>query len=118
MTVYKFSRRNIYHDHGYRGMSQKRRSNNNDDITGGLLGATGLCNDGKRIRALCAAARRAFMRQPMLLRLKAPIKVVGDLHGQFGDLLRLFDAAGRPPEADFLFLGDFVDRGPQSVEVR
>ncbi|VVC38655.1 Calcineurin-like phosphoesterase domain, ApaH type,Zinc finger C2H2-type,Zinc finger, RING/FYVE/PHD- [Cinara cedri] len=94
-----------------------RLKHQHGDIASGLLGATGLCSDGGRIRALCADARRAFLQQPMLLRLRAPIKVVGDLHGQFGDLLRLFNAAGRPPDADFLFLGDFVDRGPQSIEV-
>lgn len=93
-----------------------RRICTDDDIVNGLLGATGLC-DEPRIRALCVDARRAFLRQPMLLRLQAPIKVVGDLHGQFVDLLRLFDVVGRPPKVDFLFLGDFVDRGPQSVEV-
>lgn len=94
----------------------KRRRRGNGDVVDGLLGTAGLC-DGPRIRALCADARRAFLRQPMLLRLRAPVKVVGDLHGQFADLLRVFDAVGRPPEVDFLFLGDFVDRGPQSVEV-
>lgn len=105
----------VYHPR-YRVMSRQCHWTD-DDIVDGLLGAAGLC-DGPRIQALCADARRAFLRQPMLLRLRAPIKVVGDLHGQFRDLLRLFDTAGRPPEADFLFLGDFVDRGPQSVEVR
>lgn len=104
------------HRRRYCAMSPRCRWTD-DDIVDGLLGAAGLC-DGPRIRALCADARRAFLRQPMLLRLRAPIKVVGDLHGQFRDLLRLFDTVGQPPEADFLFLGDFVDRGPQSVEVR
>lgn len=94
-----------------------RRRCTDDDIVDGLLGAAGRLCDESRIRMLCVDARRAFLRQPMLLRLQAPIKVVGDLHGQFGDLLRLFDVTGRPPKADFLFLGDFVDRGPQSVEV-
>ncbi|KAL4112183.1 hypothetical protein QTP88_016020 [Uroleucon formosanum] len=94
-----------------------RRRCTDDDIVDGLLGAAGRLCDELRIRALCLDARRAFLRQPMLLRLRAPIKVVGDLHGQFGDLLRVFDVAGRPPAVDFLFLGDFVDRGPQSVEV-
>ncbi|XP_027849331.2 uncharacterized protein LOC114128921 [Aphis gossypii] len=94
-----------------------RKSCTDDDIVEGLLGAAGRLCDESRIRTLCVDARRAFLRQPMLLRLQAPIKVVGDLHGQFCDLIRLFDVTGRPPKADFLFLGDFVDRGPQSVEV-
>lgn len=83
----------------------------------GLLSGAADLSDAHPIRALCADARRAFLQQPMLLKLRAPIKVVGDLHGQYGDLLRWFDVAGRPPDVDFLFLGDFVDRGPQSVQV-
>ncbi|XP_065034263.1 serine/threonine-protein phosphatase BSL3-like [Musa acuminata AAA Group] len=77
------------------------------------------CNE---IADLCDSAERIFTGEPSVLQIKAPVKIFGDLHGQFGDLMRLFDEYGAPSTAgdvayiDYLFLGDYVDRGQHSLE--
>ncbi|KAK2380024.1 serine/threonine-protein phosphatase BSL3 [Trifolium repens] len=77
------------------------------------------CNE---IADLCDSAERIFSSEPTVIKLRAPIKIFGDLHGQFGDLMRLFDEYGSPSTAgdiayiDYLFLGDYVDRGQHSLE--
>lgn len=77
------------------------------------------CNE---IADLCDSAERIFSSEPSVLQIRAPVKIFGDLHGQFGDLMRLFDEYGSPSTAgdiayiDYLFLGDYVDRGQHSLE--
>ncbi|XP_065342570.1 serine/threonine-protein phosphatase alpha-2 isoform-like [Cloeon dipterum] len=68
------------------------------------------------IRQLIAACREVTMEQPVLLELEAPVHIVGDIHGQYIDLLRHFDKLGYPPNSNYLFLGDYVDRGKYSLE--
>ncbi|GMJ12017.1 BRI1 suppressor 1 (BSU1)-like 2 [Hibiscus trionum] len=77
------------------------------------------CNE---IADLCESVERIFTVEPTVLQLKAPSKIFGDLHGQFGDLMRLFDEYSAPSTAgdiayiDYLFLGDYVDCGQHSLE--
>ena len=68
------------------------------------------------IRWLIIKAKVIFMEQPVFIELESPINICGDTHGQFYDLLRLFDYGGEPPKANYLFLGDYVDRGKNSIE--
>jgi len=70
----------------------------------------------QEIKFVCLRAREILLAQPMLLELQAPIKIVGDIHGQFHDLLRIFECGGYPPVSNYLLLGDYVDRGKQSIE--
>ncbi|URE24410.1 serine threonine-protein phosphatase [Musa troglodytarum] len=56
------------------------------------------------IQQLCTVSRQIFLSQPNLLELEAPIKICGDIHGQYSDLLRLFEYGGFPPVANYLFL--------------
>jgi serine/threonine-protein phosphatase PP1 catalytic subunit len=70
----------------------------------------------KEILLLCNKCKKILLEQDILLELDAPIKICGDIHGQYYDLIRLFEFGGFPPNSKYLFLGDYVDRGKQSIE--
>ena len=70
----------------------------------------------EHILNLLHLSREIFLEQPILLELETPLLVCGDIHGQFYDLLRIFKFGGNPSENNYLFLGDYVDRGRQNIE--
>lgn len=78
----------------------------------------------EHIIALTRSCQEIVASQPMVLRINTPVKVFGDIHGQYQDLMRFFEMWGEPKEGlggdiaaiDYLFLGDYVDRGTLSLE--
>ncbi|KAG7171311.1 Serine/threonine-protein phosphatase 4 catalytic subunit-like [Homarus americanus] len=68
------------------------------------------------VKALCAKAREILVEESNVQRVDSPVTVCGDIHGQFYDLKELFKVGGDVPDTNYLFMGDFVDRGFYSVE--
>ena len=73
--------------------------------------------DTEVLLQLCEEVIPFLQRDPNVLRLPAPVIIVGDLHGNLRDLIRVLIRGGQPPDKTYLFLGDYVDRGEFSVEV-
>ena len=70
----------------------------------------------EEIKFLIDKSLAIIKEQKMLVELEAPLHVCGDIHGQYYDLLRIFEHCGYPDDYNYLFLGDYVDRGKQSLE--
>lgn len=68
------------------------------------------------VKTLCDKAREILMEESNVQGVACPVTVCGDIHGQFHDLLELFRIGGTCPDTNYLFMGDYVDRGYYSVE--
>lgn len=65
---------------------------------------------------ICEAAIDLLIHEPNIRYVSSPVVVVGDLHGQYSDLIHIFQIGGTPSENAYVFLGDYVDRGDNSIE--
>ena len=68
------------------------------------------------LRILCEKIKEILIEESNVQPVKAPVTICGDIHGQFHDLLELFNKGGQIPDTRYVFMGDFVDRGYNSVE--
>jgi len=68
------------------------------------------------VTLILSLVREILMAEPGFLRVDPPVKIVGDTHGQYYDLLQIFEKCGFIPATRYLFLGDYVDRGKFSIE--
>lgn len=88
-----------------------------ESLVGRLLGQGEGEVEEWELRELCLRGRELLLAEAALVHVPAPVTIAGDIHGQFSDLLRMLGSQGLPPSTRWLFLGDYVDRGPNSVEV-
>ncbi|KAJ3448332.1 serine/threonine-protein phosphatase pp2a-related [Anaeramoeba flamelloides] len=66
---------------------------------------------------VCIKVKEILIDEPNVARINTPVTVVGDVHGQFYDVMEIFKLGGEIPYTNYLFLGDYVDRGYYSIEV-
>uniref|UniRef100_A0A0V0HWG1 Serine/threonine-protein phosphatase n=1 Tax=Solanum chacoense TaxID=4108 RepID=A0A0V0HWG1_SOLCH len=69
------------------------------------------------LQLLCEYVKEILIEESNVQPVNSPVTVCGDIHGQFHDLMKLFHTGGHVPEANYIFMGDFVDRGYNSLEV-
>lgn len=76
----------------------------------------GQCISEPELKRLCVIVKSILMEESNVQYVQSPVTVCGDIHGQFFDLLELFKTGGELPTTSYVFMGDFVDRGHNSVE--
>lgn len=72
--------------------------------------------DERSVRILCNKVKELLFEESNIQETSAPTIICGDIHGQFYDVLELFKVGGELPQSKYIFIGDFVDRGYNSVE--
>ena len=75
------------------------------------------CLNERDVKHLCDKAKEIFVEESNVQNVSAPVIICGDIHGQIYDLFELFKKGGDIPHSRYIFMGDFVDRGNNSVEV-
>ena len=74
------------------------------------------CLDEHDLKLLCDKVKEIFIEESNVQPVSAPVIVCGDIHGKFYDLITLFQQGGEIPTNKCIFMGDYVDRGFNSVE--
>ena len=74
------------------------------------------CLTEPEIQQLTEKAKEILIEEDNVKPVRLPVTVCGDIHGHFYDMLEMFQLAGTPPDVNWLFLGDYVDRGYYSLE--